>query len=354
MVGSDSDNTESSDGCHSPGNNHTRITLIMPVHGPLSSSAPALRAVGALSPAPEQIVVVTDVSSGADDSTVLPAGALTVTVPYASGPARARNAGVAAAKGQILLFVDADVVVPSDTVQRVTEEFARYPGVAAIFGSYDTTPSDPDFLSQYRNLMHHFVHQSAHEVAGTFWAGLGAIRTEAFLSVGGFNVSYGVPSIEDIEFGGRLRDAGGEIRLVKSLQGCHLKRWTAVGMLTTDLWQRGVPWVRLILARGAAPSDLNTGQASRWSTLLTWSGVALLPWGMRSIELAGIALAALSGVVALNLPFYRFLAQQRGVGFALRSIPWHLLYYLECGLAGIIGSLLHCRDWSLNRRARYS
>ena len=236
----------------------------MPVHGPLSSSAPALRAVGALSPAPEQIVVVTDVSSGADDSTVLPAGALTVTVPYASGPARARNAGVAAAKGQILLFVDADVVVPSDTVQRVTEEFARYPGVAAIFGSYDTTPSDPDFLSQYRNLMHHFVHQSAHEVAGTFWAGLGAIRTEAFLSVGGFNVSYGVPSIEDIEFGGRLRDAGGEIRLVKSLQGCHLKRWTAVGMLTTDLWQRGVPWVRLILARGAAPSDLNTGQASQY------------------------------------------------------------------------------------------
>jgi len=326
----------------------------MPVHGPLSLSAPALWAVGALSPAPEQIVVVTDVPLTADDMALLPELAVTVTVPYASGPARARNAGVEAAKGRILLFVDADVVVPSDTVQRVTEEFERYPGVAAIFGSYDTAPGAPDFLSQYRNLMHHFVHQSAHEVAATFWAGLGAIRTEAFQSVGGFNVSYGVPSIEDIELGGRLRDAGGEIRLIKSLQGRHLKQWTAVGMLKTDLWRRGVPWVRLILAKGEAPSDLNTNRGSRWSTLLAWFGVALLPLAVWSGEWVGIALAALIGVVALNLPFYRFLAQHRGVGFALRSIPWHLLYFLECGLAGMLGLLLHCRDRLRNRRASYS
>ncbi len=298
--------------------------------------------------------MVVDVPLGIDDMATLPNGALSVTVPYASGPATARNAGAAVAEKEIFLFVDADVVIPPDTVQRVGEEFARHPGVAALFGSYDTSPGDPDFLSQYRNLMHHYVHQCAEEVAGTFWAGLGAIRAEAFRAIGGFDAAYGVPCIEDIELGVRLRDAGRKIRLIKSLQGCHLKRWTPVGMLKTDLWQRGVPWMCLILARGKARTDLNIGWASRWSTLLVYFGVALLPWGVRSIVWGGVALTALLFVVGLNMPFYRFLAQRRGIGFALRSIPWHLLYYLECGLAVMLALLLHCRDLLRHKRARKS
>ncbi len=333
---------------------HPQLTLIMPVHGTLTQWVPALRALDLLSPVPEQIVVVTDVPLTADDKALFPVGAVNVTVPFASGPAKARNAGVTAASGQILLFVDADVVIPPDTVQQVREQFARYPGIAALFGSYDIYPGDLDFLSQYRNLMHHYVHQCAHEIAGTFWGGLGAIRAEAFRSVGGFDVEFGVPSIEDIELGVRLRDEGWDIRLVKTLQGCHLKRWTPLGMMRTDLWQRGVPWMRLILARGKAPSDLNTSRASRWSTLLTWIGVVLLPLSVLSIVWVGVALMALLIVIGFNLPFYRFLAQCRGVGFALRSIPWHLLYFLECGLAVILGLLLHYRDQLWHRRVRNS
>ena len=267
-----------------------------------------------------------------------------VSVPFASGPARARNTGATVAVQDILLFVDADVVIPPDTVQRVKEEFVDNPEVAAIFGSYDTSPGDPGFLSQYRNLMHHFVHQKSREKAGTFWGGLGAIRTVAFRSMGGFDTSYHVPCIEDIEFGVRLRDAELEIRLIKTLQGRHMKCWTPLKMLKTDLWQRGVPWMRLILARRRAPSDLNTCWVARLSTILAWVALALLPFGVRSTAWGDVALTAVVSVVVLNLAFYRFLAQHRGVVFALRSIPWHLLYYLECGLAGFIGLLLHCRD----------
>ena len=316
----------------------------MPVHDRLMWSAPALQALGALSPAPEQIIVVTDVPSEADDVALLPKGAITVSVPYAIGPAKARNAGAALATTEVLLFVDADVVVPVDTVARVAGEFERHPGVAALFGSYDTIPGDPGFLSQYRNLMHHFVHQSACEQAGTFWAGLGAVKMEVFRSVGGFDASYGVPCIEDIELGGRLRDAGAKILLVKSLQGCHLKRWTAYGMLKTDLLQRGVPWMRLILTRRQLPADLNTGWTSRWSTVLAWSGVVLLPatgWGA---SWAVFVLAVHATGMVINLRFYRFLAQQRGIRFALCSMPWHFVYFLLCGLAGLIGLLQHWRD----------
>ena len=66
---------------------------------------------------------------------------------------------------------------------------------------------------------------------------------------GGYDaVRYTRPSIEDVEFGHRLRDSGRRILLVKSAQGSHLKRWLPVGVFRTDLFDRAIPWTELILS----------------------------------------------------------------------------------------------------------
>ena len=39
------------------------------------------------------------------------------------------------------------------------------PGLTALFGSYDDHPPARDVVSQFRNLLHHFVHQQAHLTA---------------------------------------------------------------------------------------------------------------------------------------------------------------------------------------------
>lgn len=76
--------------------------------------------------------------------------------------------------------------------------------VDALIGSYDDDPKSPDFISQYRNLMHCSVHQTGRSEASTFWSGCGAIRREVFLESGGFDETYVRPAIEDIELGYRL------------------------------------------------------------------------------------------------------------------------------------------------------
>ena len=63
------------------------------------------------------------------------------------------------ARGEILFFVDSDVAVAPDAVSRVLAVFDRHQDVAAVFGSYDASPNAPGVVSQYRNLLHHFVHQ---------------------------------------------------------------------------------------------------------------------------------------------------------------------------------------------------
>lgn len=100
--------------------------------------------------------------------------------------------------GDVLWFVDSDVIAWDDGARRLLEVFAD-PTVSAVFGSYDTTP-EGSWFARYKNLMHRYYHQTARRTAKTFWAGCGAVRADMFLEVGGFDVeTYRVPSIEDIE-----------------------------------------------------------------------------------------------------------------------------------------------------------
>ena len=101
------------------------------------------------------------------------------------------------------------------------QSFSENPDLAALIGSYDDAPGEKNFLSQYKNLFHHYTHQHGKVEASTFWGACGAIRREIFLSMAGFNDNYRQPCIEDIEFGYRLKQEGYKIRLCKSIQVKH-------------------------------------------------------------------------------------------------------------------------------------
>src|SRR5215218_1961264 len=112
---------------------------------------------------------------------------IVVTEPPGAGPAAARNDGARRAAGELLVFVDADVVVARDALARMEAHLDADPALTAAFGSYDDSPAASDPVSAFRNLLHHHVHQSSPGEVPTFWAGLGAIRRAAFLAAGGFD-----------------------------------------------------------------------------------------------------------------------------------------------------------------------
>jgi GT2 family glycosyltransferase len=246
-----------------------------------------------------------------------------VTSPARSGPAAARNAGVARTAGEVLVFVDSDVEVHPDALRRLREVLERDPAVDAVFGTYDDRPFEPSIVSRFRNLLHHHVHASSPGHAATFWAGLGAVRRDAFDAVGGFDAErFPCPSIEDIELGVRLRAAGRRIMLEPAARGTHLKRWTLRSMVRTDLSARGAPWVLLQLQRGAG-SSLNLAWRHRGAAaaavLATGAAVAGRP------RLAGAALAAMA---AHNTSFYLLLWRCGGPRLAVAGVPLHLVHHL--------------------------
>ena len=318
------------------------ISVIVPVHNGGALFDRCLTALQQTLYQPWECIVVED---GSTDNTVEIAYShgvrLVSGLKRRLGPAQARNIGAQVAKGDILFFVDADVLVQPGTVGHVAATMQANPGMAACFGSYDDQPLAPNFLSQYRNLLHHYVHQTGKIEASTFWSGCGAIRRPVFLAVGGFNERlYERPSVEDIELGYRLQAAGYRVQLEKLLQVKHMKRWTPRQMLITDVRDRALPWTHLILQGGGAPNDLNLNFSQRLSTAVAFStllGLFLLPF----TAWAWLLLALLLGLLGwLNWPFYDFLWQKRGLRFSLMAMPWHWLYFIYSGASFVVGLVL--------------
>ena len=264
-----------------------------------------------------------------------------------SGPAVARNLAAESARGEILFFVDADVELAPDAIDRVHAAFAADPDLVGLFGAYDDEPAAVGMASTFRNLLHHHTHVSNPGTAGTFWSGCGAMRTTAFLDVGGFDEKFAYPSVEDIELGMRVAANGGKILLAPDVRCKHLKHWTLASMVITDIVHRATPWTRLIMNSREMPATLNLDWRGRLSGICSVILAVCLAVAVFVPVALWAALACGLVVVALNSGFYGLCARKHGVGFAVASFALHWLYFVYSALTFGVVTLhelwLRCR-----------
>ncbi len=313
------------------------ISLVVPVRNGGAMLEKCLESVALARPGADEVIVVSDGCTDNAWKKVSGSDVRIIRREKTGGPAKARNAGADAATGDILFFLDADVILHKNAIAIIRDYFERIPSVDALFGSYDDRPTGKNFLSQYRNLFNHFIHQNASPEATTFWGACGAVRSRTFQDLGGFNETFRVPSIEDIELGSRMKKAGKTIRLLKKLYVTHMKEWRFFPMVKTDIFRRAIPWSRLMLTQKTIGKDLNLKYTHKISCAvllasLFWAGMGLLfPLPMIPVLMAPALL------LALNANLYWFFWQSRGFLFMLRSIPMHWLYYFYSGI-----SFLYC------------
>jgi glycosyltransferase involved in cell wall biosynthesis len=369
---------------HGPG---PVISVVVPAHNCAAQLRACLESLRATTYPEYEVIVVDDAST--DETCIVAAefGVRSVRQERQNGPAQARNEGARVARGEFLLFLDADVCVHPETLGRVVGTFVQNPAADAVFGSYDNRPPALNLLSQYKNLCHHFVHQEGVEQASTFWTGCGAIKRSVFLKLGGFDHSYRRPCIEDIELGMRLRKAGYRIVLNKHILVTHLKRWTLWGMVKTDVWDRAVPWTQLLVREGAVPNDLNLKVSQRVCAVLAflllgtfvlgawfWPALGLLPvlggyglylldnwsatrrvptvWRVLGFSAALLSAGAIAvhfglwslvplllllGIIVLNYRLYAFFAREKHWLFAALAVPLQVLYFLYSGMGLAVG-----------------
>ncbi len=251
----------------------------------------------------------------------------------APGFAAARRAGAAAANGDVIAFVDSDVLIHPDALALLRSAFEDDPSLAAVFGSYDDAPEAPDVVSRFRNLLHHHVHQSSPGAIASFWGGLGAVRRVALDAVGGFDPKE--RWLDDIDLGMRLAAAGFRIELRPDIQGTHLKRWTLGSMIWTDFAIRGIPWARLLFRHRTLSDELNLGWRHRASAASVVAAAGTLAARRPLATAVGLAI-----LVALNRSFYALLLRREGPARTTAAVGLHAVHHLSAaaGLAGGIAT----------------
>jgi glycosyltransferase involved in cell wall biosynthesis len=154
-----------------------------------------------------EIIVVDDSSADATGAVAREAGAdRVVRIPH-GGPSTARNAGIEAARGEIVLFTDADCEPAEDWIARIVAPLDD-PRVMGVKGTYCTRQSSLiarlvqlEFEIRYARM----AELERIDFIDTYAA---AYRRALLVEYGGFDTAFPIPSAEDVDLSFRLARAG--------------------------------------------------------------------------------------------------------------------------------------------------
>lgn len=213
------------------------VSVIVPTYRRRLSLMRALMALGAQHYPPEQleIVVVDDDDDPATAALVAAVGGSSVryVAQAQRGAAAARNKGARIARGDLLLFVDDDILLPPNGVSAFVASFDRI-GVCCLNGRWDF----PDEMSAElsgtpfgrfrleledwvkRGMPMHVIDERYAEVALLTACNL-LVRRDAFWGIGGFDESIPSAGYEDQEFSLRARDKGYRLIYDRTLRCLH-------------------------------------------------------------------------------------------------------------------------------------
>ncbi|CAG0929840.1 Poly-beta-1,6-N-acetyl-D-glucosamine synthase [Planctomycetaceae bacterium] len=171
----------------------SRISIVMPVLNEAGSIAETLRALAGCRCAGAELLLV---DGGSDDATLRAAAGLADQLLDAPrGRARQMNAGAARARGEVLLFLHADTMLPDDALAAIVKTIDS----GARWGRFDVTISGSSAM---------FPLIAALMNRRSRWSGIATgdqamfVRRDTFEQVGGFPDQ---PLMEDIELSRRLR-----------------------------------------------------------------------------------------------------------------------------------------------------
>lgn len=292
-------------------------SLIVPTHNSAVSLVRALEPLHILHSGWE-ILVVDDASVDYTWDYVAHEPVLSWRLEERQGQSRARNLAVGRARGEILVFLDSDVLTSAETLQAMVTFLQENPHWDGVFGCYSESrcPQETS-LSRFRNLLHRYVHLCGAGPARSFWAGLGALRRSTFQRHGGFDSQ--LDGIEDVELGARICRAGGKILLDPRFEGEHLKRWRLGSMVRTDLLLRAAPWTYYGWLGRTPRQGLNLSPRHALAPLLL------------ALSLVWPQLLCL--YVLANVPLYRYLLRSGGATLLLPSFLYLAIHH-GCCLAG--------------------
>ncbi|MBI4847425.1 MAG: glycosyltransferase family 2 protein [Nitrospirae bacterium] len=249
------------------------------------------------------------------------------------GPAKARNIGVAEAKGDIIFFLDSDVIVLDGAIKEVKDYFDKNPTEKCIIGVCATEPLNKGFVPRYMAMFEyiHLIGTPENKVS-VFAPRCGAIKKDFFQKIGGYNESYKGADVEDFELARRINRTD-PIILVRNVMVKH--QFAGFRQAVRNYFKRAVMWVHLFFKErkldNAGPTSPGNGIAAICS-FLSFLTLFFIPF-INEAKLVFFIL--FHAFVFANLKWWNFMRKEAGLLFALRALFLNYFLGIDIMIAAI-------------------
>jgi GT2 family glycosyltransferase len=319
-----------------------RISVVMPVYNAERLLGECLAALRASTFRDYEILVVDDSSTDGSRAIAAAHGCRVIPSGGRLGPAGARNKGVEQARGDIIFFVDSDVVVRPDTMTRLLTAFDADPGLAGAIAVQSPTMRFRNLCSVYKNLWMYYTYvRRAGQDVPLFYTTAAGIRRQAFIDSGGFDLNYTNPNVEDTDYGQKLASQGFRVQVLPDLEVEHVKGYDLAGLLRVD-FLRSMSLARLKLRKSADGIGTNdTSVPTGYIVSVPLAGLAILALlvglllGNRTLLMANFL--ALAAILLLNVPFLRLIRAHGGVKAWGLSCGLLIIELLAAGAGSAVG-----------------
>jgi GT2 family glycosyltransferase len=312
-----------------------KASIIIPTYNRVDRLRRVLRAIAGqtVGSGEFEVIVISDGSTDGTDEFLRNATTAFQMVPVLranAGPASARNAGVRRATGQLLVFIDDDVVPQEDLLEQHLSTHEQTSGEIVVIGPMLTPPDHhPDPFVRWEQTMLYKQYDAMREghyeaTHRQFYTGNASVGREFLLATGGFDERF--RRAEDVELAYRMHNNGARFIFNPHAVGYHYAERSFTS------------WIGNARAYGRNDvlfdryhSRLNRLEGARWEfmgrhTVLRWLTRRCVgrPRIESSVHLGGRAIASAAnglgleglGRVALsavyNTAYYSGMAQELG------------------------------------------
>ena len=319
------------------------VSVVIPVKNSGKTLANCLRAVKRSYYKNFEIIVVDDRSSDDSAEIARSCNCKLIQIENGNGANNARNQGAMTAQGEILMFVDSDIVVQRETMLEVVESLEdNY--IDAVVGIYTAKHRHESLISQYKNLWVRYSYIKSPPAIDWLFGSISGIKREAFKKLGGFNIELMAKhGHDDIELGKRAARTNLNIILNMDIEVEHLKNYTLASFIKNE-FHRSIGFAELAMRFRETAGALRSGFVNVYpefvlSTLFSFVLIGILASSSIGLLPQWCAILAVVIYLVLNIRFLNYLEQVRGLFAMLVMVPYLLVDHLVCFAGSVIGTL---------------
>ncbi|MFH8723897.1 glycosyltransferase family 2 protein [Streptomyces termitum] len=329
------------------------VSVVIPAHNSARTLDACLRSVLAQTHPLHEVIVVDDGSTDATAEIARRHPCTLIGDGVNRGVSAARNAGIAAATGEVLFFLDSDEALTPDSVANALEILRADPACGCVHGVIAPEPLyDDGPVEWYKTLHAHWWRARGAGVVETAFFAQAAVPREVFQRLGGFDET--LRDSEDLEFSDRLAPHY-RIVLTDRVAARHDEEHR-LGPLLSETYRRAlllVPALRSARAGGRTNLTANTPASVLTAALL----LAALP-AAALLALLGtpaawtLPAAALLAFCLANAGLIGFAARRKGPAFAAFFTGVHLACHAALLTGAATGALRSLRPAPATGRHR--